>query len=156
MPSRRSEIQMTDEELAEFLNGEPFGVLGTIGPTGFPHQVTIGFVPDGVRSIVMTSFGRAQKVANALRNPQASFLVERPTPYHQIRGVLATGKVSVITDPDLVEMWHFRSKDRSAGLLSPEELPPVDDNKVLPKRVLLVLDVERIVSWDHRKLHGVY
>lgn len=156
MPSRRDEIQMTDEELAKFLDGEPFGVLGTVGPAGFPHQVTIGFVPDGTRSIMMTSFGRAQKVVNATRNPQASFLVERPTPYHQIRGVLATGQLSVVTDPDQVEMWHFRSKDRSARLLRPEDLPPVNDAKVLPKRVLLLLAVERMVSWDHRKLHGVY
>lgn len=156
MAVKRNEIAMTAAERVEFLDSQPFGVLATIGATGFPHQVNVGFVLDGDDEVVMSSFRSAQKVVNVQRAQQASLLVEVTAPYRDIRGALLSGTASIVDDPALVASWHYRMKDRTAALLPPDNLPFVDDEKILPKRVLIVLAVERAITWDHRKLGGVY
>jgi general stress protein 26 len=156
VPSRRFDIRLTPDEQLEFLESEPFGVLATIGPTGDPHQVTLGFALDGPARLVVSTFGAAQKVANVRRTPRGSFLVERTQPYDQICGVLLSGSIRVDDDPERVATWFQRTKERSARLLDEASLPAMDESAVLAKRLLLVLDVERVVSWDHRKLGGVY
>lgn len=156
MPSRRDDIAMTVAEQIGFLEQQAFGVLATVGPAGDPHQVTIGFDLDGPERIVMSSFRAAQKVVNARRTPRASFLVETPTPYAEIRGVLLTGSIEVVDERARVAAWFQRTEARSARLLDAATLPPMDIEKVIDKRALLVLSVERRVSWDHRKLGGVY
>ena len=156
MPSRRDAITMTLDEQVEFLESQPFGVLATIGRGGFPHQVMIGFGLDGPDKVVMTSFAAAQKVVNARRSPPASFLVEHPTPYAEIRGVLLTGTIEVVEERERVAEWFRRTEARSGRLIDTSTLPPMDIEKVIDKRALLVLSVQHRVSWDHRKLGGVY
>jgi PPOX class probable F420-dependent enzyme len=156
VPSRRADIQLTPDEQREFLAEQLFGVLATVGPSGYPHQVTIGYAMDGLDAVVMSSFTQAQKVVNARRSPRASFLVEQTAPYGEIRGVLFRGSAVVVDDPDQVASWYYRIKERSERLPVDTDLPPIDDEKLLAKRVLVVLTVEHTVSWDHRKLGGVY
>jgi nitroimidazol reductase NimA-like FMN-containing flavoprotein (pyridoxamine 5'-phosphate oxidase superfamily) len=156
VPSRRHDIRLTPDEQLEFLETEPFGVLATTGPTGDPHLVTLGFVLDGPSRVVLSTFGAAQKVSNVRRTPRGSFLVERTQPYDQICGVLLSGSIRIDDDPEHVATWFHRTKERSARLMDPRDLPPMDEEAVLAKRVLLVLDVDRVVSWDHRKLGGRY
>jgi hypothetical protein len=147
---------MTAVEQLEFLSGQPFGSFATIGPTGAPHQVNIGFTLDGADRVMMTSFTAAQKVKNLERSPKASLLVEVTAPYAEIRGVLLTGSIDVIHDREQVAHWYWRLKEHSDELLPPDNLPFVDHERIIPKRVLLALSVEHRVSWDHRKLGGVY
>jgi nitroimidazol reductase NimA-like FMN-containing flavoprotein (pyridoxamine 5'-phosphate oxidase superfamily) len=147
---------MSAAETMSFLEEQPFGVLATIGPSGAPHQVTIGYAPSDVSRLYMTSFRAAQKVANIRRDSRASLLVEVTVPYREIRGALMTGAARVIDDLDQVTAWHRRLSERSSRLLPPDMLPPSDYEKIIPKRVLIELAVERLVTWDHRKLGGVY
>jgi PPOX class probable F420-dependent enzyme len=156
VPSRRDDIRLSPDEQREFLAGQLFGVLATIGPTGHPHQVTIGYAMDGLDAVVMSSFAQAQKVTNVRRSPRASFLVEQTAPYGEIRGVLFRGHAAAVDDREQVAAWYHRIKERSERLPVETDLPPIDDEQLLAKRVLLVLTVEHTVSWDHRKLGGVY
>lgn len=156
MASLRTAIEMTADEQAEFLAGEPFGVLGTIGPQGHPHLVTIGFAVDDAGLVVMTSFRGAQKVVNARRCSEGSILVERAGPYGEIQGVLLSGTVSVAEGATEVARCYWMVKARSDALLDMSDFPPVDDEALISKRVALVLQVDRRSSWDHRKLHGIY
>ena len=72
--SRRHEIQFTPDEQAAFLSQPHKAALGTIDKEGFPHVVAMGYrYKDGV--IYMTSYGKAQKVVNAQRNPKVSVMV---------------------------------------------------------------------------------
>ena len=154
MPSRRDAIRMTIDERVAFLETMPFGVFASIGPGGDPHQVTLGFALDGPSTVVLSSFGAAQKVRNVERVPRGSFLVERTEPYDEICGVLLSGPVRVVRDADEVAEWFRRTKARSARLRDPSQLPPMDEGAVLAKRVLLVLEASRAITWDHRKLGG--
>lgn len=156
MPSRRSDIQMDPTEQSDFLATQPYCVLATIGPSGHPHQVTVGFALDGPECVVISSFRTAQKVINVKRDPRVSMLVELTQPYAEIRGVLMSGRASIVDDLDEVATWHHRLRERTAPLLPKVNLPPIDDEALIPKRVLIMLSVEKTVSWDHRKLGGVY
>jgi nitroimidazol reductase NimA-like FMN-containing flavoprotein (pyridoxamine 5'-phosphate oxidase superfamily) len=147
---------MSPPETSSFLEGQPFGVLATIGPSGAPHQVSIGFAMHGLSRIYMTSFRTAQKVVNIRREPRASLLVEVTSPYRDIRGVLMSGPARVIEDLDQLTTWYNHLRERSSRLLPPDNLPPSDYDKIIPKRVLIELDVEHLATWDHRKLHGIY
>jgi nitroimidazol reductase NimA-like FMN-containing flavoprotein (pyridoxamine 5'-phosphate oxidase superfamily) len=156
VPSRRHVITMTPEEQMVFLDSRLFGVLATIGPSGHPHQVTIGYARDGLDAIVMSSFAVAQKVVNVRRSQRASFLVEVAAPYGEIRGVLFAGEAAVVDDREEVASWYYRIKDRGENLPIETDLPPIDDERLLAKRVLIVLSIQHAITWDHRKLGGVY
>jgi len=147
---------MDQDEQVAFLESHPFGVLGTIGPSGYPHLINVGFALDGSAAVVMSSFSRAQKVRNVQREPRASLLVETTARYNEIRGVLLCGPTEVVDDRVLVASWYYRMKERSTRMLGPDNLPPIADEQVISKRVLLVLSPHKVVSWDHRKLGGVY
>jgi nitroimidazol reductase NimA-like FMN-containing flavoprotein (pyridoxamine 5'-phosphate oxidase superfamily) len=156
MPSRRDAIAMSVEEAVAFLDSQPFGVLATTDGRGDPHLVNIGYSTDGLEAVYMTSFPKAQKVVNIERNPRAGLLVEHTMPYGEIRGVLLRGSARVVRDRDQIAHWYHHIKQRSAPLLPDDNLPPVDDEALISKRLLIALDVDRVSTWDHRKLHGVY
>lgn len=156
MPSRRDAIVMTPDEQVAFLDSVPFGVLATSDGRGDPHLVNIGYATDGLACVYMTSFPAAQKVVNIERNPRTALLVEHTVPYGQIRGVLLRGSARIVRDRDQIATWYHRIKDRSTPLLPDDNLPPVDDDALIGKRILIALDVDRVSSWDHRKLHGAY
>ena len=153
MPSRRDQIRMTEPEIEAFLESRSVGVLGTVDATGAPHMVNMAYIfRDG--AILFSSFAKAQKVVNLRRHPRASFLVEIPDPYHEIRGVLARGDVRVIDDPEGVR--SAMEEIQAAQLRRNSPQPPVDVGRVAPKRVLCVLEPDHIASWDHSRLGGAY
>jgi hypothetical protein len=147
---------MSADEQGAFLDSQLFGVLATIGASGHPHQVTVGYARDRLDTIVMSSFAAAQKVRNVRRSSHASFLVEVAAPYGEIRGVLLTGEAAVVDEREPVASWYYRIKDRGEVLPIETGLPSIDDEKLLAKRVLIVLTVQQAITWDHRKLGGVY
>jgi PPOX class probable F420-dependent enzyme len=154
MPSRREQIRMTPQEAEAFLESHSLGVLGTVDATGAPHMIHMSYLyRDGV--IWFSSFAKAQKILNLRRHPRASFLVEIPDPYDQIRGVLVRGDVTLIEDYDVVlsSMEEIRRVQRSRNS-SPQ--PEVDVARVAAKRVLCSLKPDHIASWDHSRLGGVY
>ncbi len=158
MASRRSQIEMTPAEVEAFLADHWLGVLGTVGPDGLPHLVNVGYLhEDG--EVVVTSFGAAQKVRNIERTGAATFLVEHPWPYAEVRGVMISGPVRVVRDPATVLDVTTRMRDQHAtqsGTRVGEGTPDADLAKHAVKRVALRLRPDRVRSWDHTKLGGSY
>ena len=46
MPSRREQIQMSDDELRAFLDEQMVMQCATVGPQGLPHMVPLWFVAE--------------------------------------------------------------------------------------------------------------
>jgi len=148
--SRRHEIQFTPQELAEFLARPHNAALATIDKDGFPHVVAMGYrYQDGI--IYMTSYGKAQKVLNARRNPKVGVMVEVGERYSEYRGVLIRGLCEVIDDPRLV-----RQTMGSVGESATNTGVPSGAASSAPKRVVLKITPQKIASWDHSKLGGRY
>jgi hypothetical protein len=153
MPSRRAEIEMTDEELHAFLAEQMVMQCATAGPRGFPHMVPLWFVPEG-RELVGWTYAKSQKAKNLERDARATIGIEDGVQYHELRGVMFECDVQLERDAELVEGYGLRLFERLAGELTPEVRELVA--KQARKRVGLRFVPSRVVSWDHRKLGGGY
>ena len=152
--SRRDQIKMTDDERDEFLRTEKVMNIATIGADGRPHLVAMwyGFV-DGVPGF--WTYGKSQKIVNLRRDPRLTGLVESGAGvYAELKGVELVGTGRVVEDRSVVEAIGESVWERYTG--------PVDDAArqavavVGAKRVAVLIDVERYVTWDHTKLGGGY
>jgi PPOX class probable F420-dependent enzyme len=154
MPARRNEIEMTAEELRAFLAEQMVMQCATAGPRGLPHMVPLWFVTEGT-DLVGWTYAKSQKARNLERDPRATIGLEDGVRYHELRGVMFECDVRLERDPARVEEYGLRLFDRYAeGGLTPEIRELVA--KQAQKRVGLRFVPTRVVSWDHRKLGGVY
>jgi PPOX class probable F420-dependent enzyme len=153
MPSRRSQIEMTDEEVRRFLAEQMVMQCATIGPRGLPHMVPLWYVPEGIELVGWT-YAKSQKARNLERDPRATVGIEDGVQYEELRGVMFECDVEVERDAAQVEQNGLMLFERYAGEVGPEIREMVASQA--PKRVGLRFIPSRMVSWDHRKLGGVY
>jgi PPOX class probable F420-dependent enzyme len=145
---------MTDDELRSFLAEQKIVSIATIGPNGRPHLVSLWYVPDGTELRGWT-YAKSQKAKNLERDPRATLQVEDGVQYHELRGVMLECDVEIERDPANVEEYGAALFERyTGGELAPELHEMI--KKQAQKRVGLVFKPTRVVSWDHRKLGGVY
>ena len=153
--SRRDQIKMTPEEVDAFLAEEKTVVVATQGPRGWPHLMPLWFLPrdDGIWG---WTYGKSQKTVNLERDPRATLQVEAGVEYHELRGVMLECDVVLHRDHDTLEGIAVGLVDRYSG--PGPEFDPVRDffRGQIPKRVGLQFVERRRVTWDHRKLGGVY
>jgi PPOX class probable F420-dependent enzyme len=154
MPSRRHEIEMTDEEIHAFLAEQMVMQCATVGPRGLPHMVPLWFVSEGL-NLVGWTYAKSQKARNLERDPRATIGIEDGVEYHELRGVMFECDVQIERDAERVEGYGLRLFERYAG----DGLTPEIRDMVAAqarKRIGLRFVPSRVVSWDHRKLGGVY
>ena len=144
---------MSQEEIDEFLQGRHTMNVATLSRDGQPHLVAMwyGFL-DGVPAF--WTYGKSQKILNLRRDPRLTCLVEDGETYDQLRGVELVGTGELIDDPEIVLKLGIDLYERYTA--------PYEDNvrevlaKTAAKRIAVRIDVRDVVSWDHRKLGGVY
>jgi len=147
--NRRQQIQLSPEEQAAFFHEQRKASLATIDQHGFPHVVGMNYVAkDG--AFYMTSYGKAQKVVNIRRNPRVALMVESGASYPELRGVMVRGRCEIIEGPEAVQAVFAAMAERRGGG------PASGALQSAPKRVVLKVVPEKVVSWDHRKLGGRY
>lgn len=152
MPSRREQIQMTNEEVQDFLLDHKVMQCATVGPGGLPHMVPLWFVPDGVVLRGWT-YRKSQKTKNLERDPRATVGIEAGVEYHELRGVMIECDVKLEYEHERVAEYGAALVDRYAG---GAEAAKQAFREQARKRVGLTFVPIRVVSWDHRKLGGTY
>ncbi|HEV2362251.1 MAG TPA: pyridoxamine 5'-phosphate oxidase family protein, partial [Acidimicrobiales bacterium] len=100
------------------------------------------------------TYAKSQKIANLRRDPKLSCLVEDGDVYEELRGVEIVGTGNVIEDRETVSRFGNAIYERYFGELNDAAAEAVA--VMGAKRVVVSIDVERVVSWDHRKLGGLY
>jgi PPOX class probable F420-dependent enzyme len=154
MASRRDQIRMAPGELREFLDEQKTVSVATIGPHGRPHLVPLWYVPED-DGLIGWTFAKSQKAKNLERDPRATLQVETGVEYQELRGVMFECDVEVEREPEHVADYGRKIFRRyGGGELAPEAEAMVE--KQAPKRIGMRFTPTRIVSWDHRKLGGVY
>ena len=149
MANQRAEIVMSDAEQADFLRQQRSCTLGTFGPQGQIHLVGMWYaVLDG--AIWFETKKKAQKTVNLRRDPRCSFLVEAGHTYDQLRGVAIEGRAEVIEDEALVWDVCVNIFERYNAPYTEEMKPFVEF--MAHNRAAIRLEVDRVRSWDHRKL----
>ncbi len=147
--NQRAQIQMTDEEIATFVEQSRTATMATIGPDGLPHLVAMWFaVIDGV--LWFETKGRSQKAVNLGRDNRITVLIESGHTYNELKGVSFEGRAEVLDDADALWQVGVSVWERYTGPYTEEMRPFVE--MMLHKRVAVRVDVERTRSWDHAKL----
>jgi PPOX class probable F420-dependent enzyme len=157
VPSRRAAIRLSDAEVREFLEKGRTIVICSNGQGGVPHPMPMwyGLDPDG--SVVMTTFARSQKVRNLERDPRVALLLEDGESYGELRGVVVYGRAEIERDVERVleTLARVSARTQAGAGADPKALRAALRGQAA-KRVALRVRPERVVSWDHRKLGGVY
>jgi PPOX class probable F420-dependent enzyme len=150
---RRELIRMTDAEVDEFLDGRHTMNVASVNHDGTIHLVAMWYGFVGGKPAFWT-YGRSQKVLNLQRDPQVTCLMEAGDAYEELRGVELVGKATIVEGHDDKMAIGRNVMERYVGPWSEEMQPYLEQTGA--KRVGVVIDVERTVSWDHRKLEGTY
>ena len=156
MPSRRDQIKLTDEEQRDLIERERIVVVSSLGPRGWPHVMPLWYVPrDG--DVWIWTYAKSQKVKNLERDPRATLLIETGSEYTELRGVQIEAEAELIRDLDRIVDYAKEMTIRySDGIESVEGDAAAGLRAQAPKRVAIHFHPERVASWDHGKLRGVY
>lgn len=152
--SRRDLIRMNGEEIRAFLEEQRILQVATIDHDGWPHLVAMWYVLVNDQ-IVFWTYAKSQKALNLQRDARLTCLVESGERYEELRGVQIKGRAVINDDRETVQRIGEDIYKRYTG-------GPLNDNirqmvaAQAPKRVLVFVEPVEIVSWDHRKLGGVY
>lgn len=151
MAAGRDAVKLSDEELADFLESNMKVQVATNGPDGHPHLTTLFYVMvDG--QMFFWTYGKSQKILNLRRDPRITCLVEDGVDYFELRGATIFGKARLIEDYDqLVDLGGRVATVMAHG----EDLGEFGEQIVAQqarKRVGVIVEPEKIASWDHRKM----
>ncbi len=156
----RKDITMTSEEIREFLTAGHTLQVATINRDGTPHLAPMWYVMEGDR-VVFRSFTKSQKIVNLQRDPRLTVLREQGLAYAELQGVMIRGTGRLIDDPSYV-LETYRRLAAKYPMVGPE---PVDlDDEALEaafgrfasKNTAVVVEPDKVVTWDHTKLGGSY
>jgi PPOX class probable F420-dependent enzyme len=146
---QRDLIKMAPEEVDAFIHERRPMTMCSINHDGSIHAVAMwyGFL-DG--AVAVETKAKAQKAQNLQRDPRLTCMFEDGDYYEELRGVELVGRAEVIDDPERMFELGVSVFERYYNPYT-EELRPFVET-MLHKRVVIKLHVDRVVSWDHRKL----
>jgi len=146
---QRDRVAMTADEAAALLAESRKLQLATINPDGTPHLVTMFYVLLGGR-IAFWTYRTSQKARNLARDPRLTCLVETGEEYFELRGVQVAGRAQIVEDQaGILEIGRA-----VAGGLAGVPADALDGyvEQAARKRVGVIVEPTRTISWDHRKL----
>ena len=147
--NQRAQITMTDSEIETFLERSRIANLATIGRDGTPHLVAMWYaLIDG--EVWFETKSKSQKAVNLRRDPRVTVLVEDGSTYDSLRGVSIEGRAEIVDDAESIRRVGISVWERYTGPYSKEVEPLVD--QMMNKRIAVRVSVDRVRSWDHRKL----
>ena len=157
--SRRDQIRMTDAELESFLAKAQTITIVSLNKDGTPHPMPMWFGVEPGGAVVMTTFTKSQKILNIARDPRVSLLVEAGGGvYEQLKGVVIYGAAELIRDTE--QVVDILTRVSTKTLANPDDKTREGIRNAVrgtaPKRTGIRIRREKVVSWDHSKLGGVY
>jgi len=157
MPSRRNNIELSDEEIRAFLDSQKTLIIVSNGKDGYPHPMPMWFYVDDGGFLYCTTFGKSQKVLNWRRDPKAALLVETGTEYAQLKGVVIYARAEIIENLDTAIDTLVKINTRGATIdATQRQALTAAVSKTAAKRAVIKFHPQRYVSWDHSKLGGRY
>ncbi len=145
---------MTEAEVDAFLEEQRTMAVATIGADGRPHVVAMWYAfVDG--ALCFWTFAKSQKVVNLRRDNRITCLVEDGDVYANLRGVELIARAHISDDEEEVLRFGVIEAERYQNMPANDAMIAAV-KKMANKRVVVRLEIERAVSWDHRKLGGGY
>lgn len=137
--------KMNPEEVHAFLDSQPGWIaLTTIGKSGHPHTVPIGYFRIGDEVFIGCRAG-TQKLKNIERNPKVSVMLESGSTMQDIKGVCIQGDADVVLDP-AEQLPLLRQSMANRG--APEGQLPTEAR---PGAAYIRIQPTKVISWDYAK-----
>ena len=155
MAAGRDAVRLTEAEQAEFLGEQLKVQVATIGADGAPHLTTLFYALDDDGRIAFWTYASSQKIHNLRRDPRVSVLIEDGEDYFELRGVSIRGRARLIEEYDAIRALGARVLERMSGGADLGELGDQLLDAQARKRVGVVVEPDRIASWDHRKMSAL-
>ena len=156
----RKDISMSHEEVQAFLGSGHTLQVATIGKSGVPHLAPMWYVmEDG--QVVFRSFTKSQKIVNLRRDQRLSVLRESGLAYAELQGVMIRGTARLVDDRDYV-LAIYGELAAKYPMLGDQPVRLDGDSleeafgRFAEKNTAVVVEPERVISWDHTKLGGAY
>ena len=132
---------------------------GSIAATGWPGR---GLAAAPARpwlatddQIVFETFTKSQKVVNLKRDPRIAVLLEDGVEYDQLKGVSINGTAVLYDDPEVVWKYAAAVMKRNHPGLTDDQVE-AGARQLASKRTAVIVQPEKVVTWDHTKLGGGY
>jgi PPOX class probable F420-dependent enzyme len=151
--SRRDLIRMNVKEIHTFLQEQRTLQIATIDHDGWPHLIAMWYVLINDQ-IGFWTYAKSQKIVNLRRDDRLTCLVETGERYDELRGVQIKGRAIISDDRETVQQIGEAIWERFTGPLNENTSRMVEAQAI--KRVAVFVEPVEIVSWDHRKLGGIY
>ncbi|MEA2453049.1 MAG: hypothetical protein QOG04_1759 [Actinomycetota bacterium] len=150
----RSDVYMTEEEIASFLAEPRTAVLSTLEKDGSPHAAAMWFVVED-DEVLMWTYAKSQKAVNLRRDPRCALHAEDGLAYSELRGVLIQGRARLVEElGDIVAIGKALYDRYTLPVtgLPVDQGPIVEVERQATKRVGIAVPMTQMASWDHRKL----
>jgi Pyridoxamine 5'-phosphate oxidase len=145
---------MSDGEVAAFLVQQRVVICASNGSGGWPHLMPLWYVlRDG--EVWAWTYAKSQKIRNLERDDRATLQVEDGVEYQELRGVMLETRAVIHRELGAVARTGAEILERYSGASAGEGALEALEAQAA-KRVALQFVPERVASWDHRKLGGVY
>ena len=147
----RDLVRMDDDEVAAFLAASFRARIATVNKDGSPHVVPITYVVlDG--KVAFWADNVSQKMVNLQRDPRIAAVVDDGVDFQELQGVELIGTAELRGD----EETNGRIADLFAAKAPEEHRAGARDMllALAAERTAVVVQPERVASWDHRKLAG--
>ena len=152
MAKQRTTIALNEDEVWAFVAQQRDMHVATINKDGTPHLTTNWFALPEERQIAFNSYEGSQKMVNLRRDPRVTLLFADGETYGELRGASIKGRVRFTDDPAenvaVMQAIYERNKAYTEPRISGDSTP----QSVASKRICVVVEVDRVISWDHRKL----
>ena len=143
---------MNEDEVDAFIEEQKSLQVGTIERDGSIHLSTLWFARVDKR-VVFETYTKSQKIKNLQRDPRITLLWEDGDVYDQLRGVMIKGTARLVTDHSEVFPLALEVMKRNQPDI-PGEVLEQAANQMAAKRTAVVVEPQKVISWDHRKLAG--
>lgn len=144
-------IEMSDEEVDEFLNRHRTLRLATISSDGFPHNVPVGYMEHEGR-LYFPSDKESKKTANIRHDEKVCCIVdegEAGKDYKQLKGVMIPGRATIYGEEEHPEVSH---EDIQLHLFDGGPIPDQDRYERVD-RVVVEVEPTDVVAWDFSKVN---
>ncbi len=141
---------MTTEERDDFLRSQRTCRVATVRSDGAPHVTPLWFAWDGT-SLWLTSIVKSQRWVDLQSDPRISVIVDTGDDYMELRGVELRGSATPVGEVP-------RTGEPMADLEVPERLfaDKYGGGRIHHdgRHAWLRINIEKMTSWDFRKLPG--
>lgn len=154
MAKQRKSITLNEDEVWAFIAQQRDMHVATINRDGTPHLTTNWFALPRERQIAFNSYEGSQKVVNLRRDPRITLLFADGETYGELRGVSIKGRVR-FTDDSAENLQVLQAiYERNKAFTEPRITGDATPKNRSVKRTCMLVEVNRVISWDHRKLAG--